>query len=385
MNTQKKVNAYDAKTNAFYGAEFTIEGDNISLRKISDDALDTNQYLSPGWIDPHTHLFDEMGVFGAKADDMGVNRGVHMVVDAGTIGAYTIDTFRKYVLPTIETKVKVFLNISPIGCLFQGENIVLQMMDADHIQNTIECVRRNLDIVVGVKVRMDGRMMSDEQLRPLGLAERVAYELKMPLMLHVAQPPPKLSDMEPYLKKGDIITHCFSGQRPGLWEDDGRPTRALQACLDRGVRLDIGHGAGSFSFDVFDKALAHGLPKVTMGTDLHRPSMAGPVKTMSNFVSKMYGLRLPLNEIIWGLTQGPADILGLEGWCDLDKSLKNLTLFEIAPDDERRPQMDTVGQVRYFNHIVKVTGVVYDGEFRPINDTLPEPAGNERLDMRNIR
>jgi len=372
MDIQKRVNVYDAKTNSFYGAEFAYDAGGARLRKLSDQALDTNQYLSPGWIDAHTHLYDDMGIFGARADDMGVNRGVHMLIDAGTIGAYTIDTFRKYVLPTIETKIKVFLNISPIGCLFQGENIVLLKMDGNHIQNTIDCVEKNRDIISGIKARMDGKMMGPEQLLPLALAERVSRELNLPLMVHVGQAPPKLAEIEPYLKEGDIITHCFSGQGPGLWEDDGRPTRALRACLDRGVCLDVGHGGGSFSYDVLEKAMARGLPKLTMGTDMHRPSMAGPVKTMSNFISKMYGIGLPLAEIMWGLTQGPADILRLNGWNDLDGDLMNLTLFEIVADDERRPQADTVGQVRYFDHIIKVTGVVYDGIYRQIDDTLPE-------------
>jgi dihydroorotase len=240
------------------------------------------------------------------------------------------------------------------------------------VRRTIECVEANRDLISGIKVRMAGTIMSDEQLWPLALAERVARSVNLPLMLHVGEAPPKLAEMEPYLKKGDIITHIFSGLCPGLWEDDGRPTWALARCLERGVRLDIGHGGGSFSFDVFEKARSHGLPQLAYGTDMHRPSMAGSLKTMSNFLSKMYGMKASLTEMMWGLTNGPAEILGLEDWCDYGEKLQNVTLFEIVPDDEHRPQVDCQRETRYFDHLIKATGVVYDGAYRPLVDELPQ-------------
>ena len=51
------------------------------------------QYLSAGWIDDHVHCFEEMTLYYDYPDQIGVNKGVTTVIDAGTTGAENIADF----------------------------------------------------------------------------------------------------------------------------------------------------------------------------------------------------------------------------------------------------------------------------------------------------
>ena len=42
-------------------------------------------------------------------------------------------------------------------------------------------------------------------------------------------------------------------------DDDGRVRASVRAAVNRGVHLDVGHGQGSFSWDVAESALAQDL------------------------------------------------------------------------------------------------------------------------------
>src|SRR5665647_1603234 len=63
-------------------------------------------YLSPGWIDLHTHVYDGVANLSVPADTAGMQSGVHLVVDAGSAGEATLPGLRKYVAPASQTAVK---------------------------------------------------------------------------------------------------------------------------------------------------------------------------------------------------------------------------------------------------------------------------------------
>jgi dihydroorotase len=75
------------------------------------------------------------------------------------------------------------------------------------------------------------------------------------------------------------------------------------------VHLDIGHGQGSFSFDVASKALAQELLPGTISTDLHQYNVNGPVFDLATTLSKFLLLGLTIEQVIERVTMNPAKLL----------------------------------------------------------------------------
>ena len=61
---------------------------------------------------------------------------------------------------------------------------------------------------------------------------------------------------------------------------------AVHAAIERGVIFDVGHGAGSFSWEVVQKAMAQGVEPTTISSDLHVYNVNGPVYDLVNVVNK---------------------------------------------------------------------------------------------------
>ena len=73
------------------------------------------------------------------------------------------------------------------------------------------------------------------------------------------------------MRPGDILTHCFTGGDMRIIDDAGRLRDEARRVWDSGVIMDIGHGAGSFSFETAEALMDAGLPA---GCDLvgHPPA-----------------------------------------------------------------------------------------------------------------
>lgn len=52
--------------------------------------LEGKYYLSTGWIDDHVHCYEKMNLYYDYPDQIGVEKGVTTVTDAGTTGAENI-------------------------------------------------------------------------------------------------------------------------------------------------------------------------------------------------------------------------------------------------------------------------------------------------------
>lgn len=356
MIAPQVVRYYDASRNQFCNGLLHGEDQTYHVDHMNDGPVESNLFLSPGWIDMHTHIFDGFGLFGTNADDIGYKTGTCLLVDAGTVGEFTYHGFTTYVAPTIQTNYKLFLCISPIGVIFHHDHNAMEYLNGDRCAQFIQDHR---DLITGVKVRMGSETIRHEGLEPLKLASEAARKAGVPMMVHAGGNPPYLKDMEPYFEKGDIITHVFNGRGKDCWNWDGTPSTALQKLIDKGVWLDIGHGSSSFDFHVFENALKHPLPHLLMGTDLHQSSVKKLVKNMGCLLSKLYGCGVPLKEIMYGVTAGPAKALGLTDWCDL-RNVKNATLFRIL--DHTETYEDCQGNSRIFHKAIQPDGVILNGK-----------------------
>jgi dihydroorotase len=111
------------------------------------------------------------------------------------------------------------------------------------------------------------------------------------------------------LRPGDIHTHVFAQQFP-IVSAGGKVNDFLFAARERGVRFDLGHGAGSFWFRNAVPAIRDGFPPDTISTDLHMGNISGPVVSMLNTMSKCLCMGMPLEEVIQRSTVLPAQLIG---------------------------------------------------------------------------
>ena len=107
-----------------------------------------------------------------------------------------------------------------------------------------------------------------------------------------------------------MITHCFVGGSGGILDERGRVLSDVRKAVARGVRLDVGHGRGSFSFDVAEKALREDVLPGTISSDLHQFNVHGPVFDLATTLSKFMCLGLTTNQVIERAATNPAHTLG---------------------------------------------------------------------------
>ena len=80
----------------------------------------------------------------------------------------------------------------------------------------------------------------------------------------------------------------------------------VRKVVESGVRLDVGHGRGSFSWRVMEAAMKQGVLPGTISSDVHQFNVAGPVFDLATTLSKFLHLGMPLEEVIERATVNPA-------------------------------------------------------------------------------
>jgi len=120
--------------------------------------------------------------------------------------------------------------------------------------------------------------------------------------------------------KGDIATHIFhyavhriTKRHDGITEDCKTIHPEVFSAAKRGVVLDVGHGKGSFSWDVARLALKEGLEPDTISTDLWVGNVDGPVYDLPTTMSKFLHLGMSLEKVVEAVTSTPASVLGKIG------------------------------------------------------------------------
>ncbi|MCW5981471.1 MAG: amidohydrolase/deacetylase family metallohydrolase [Bryobacteraceae bacterium] len=265
--------------------------------------------VTPGLIDIHVHVYDGVAPLGIPADPTCIAKGVTTVVDAGSAGAHTFPGFRKYVIERVDTRVYALLNISVVGQSTlstdnpHGELLDLRYANPKLAARTIE---RHRDVILGVKIRLTRNIAGDDDLAALRLAREASDAAGLPLMVHIGGSYSPLREILAMLKKGDVVTHSFRGGDGGILDGAGRVLPEVRAAVANGVLLDVGHGAGSFSFDTAEKALKQDTLPGTISSDVHQFNVNGPVFDLATTLSKFLHLGLSLEQVIERATKNAA-------------------------------------------------------------------------------
>lgn len=314
----KNINAIgfkllNSEINIFIDESGIIRNKVVSNTKYIKELDLAEYYLSPGWIDFHTHIFDGISNIGLNPDEIGPKTGVSVLVDAGSAGEVTYQGFKKYIIEPRNYPIYALLNLSSIGLIKANQISELDSMDKLDIDALVKCVEENRDYIKGIKLRASGVILRGWGFEIVKLAKKVSRETKLPLIVHVGEPPPLLEDILPLLAKGDIVTHYYHGKRWGIF-DDNQIIKEVKDAVERGVLFDVGHGAASFNFIVAKKAIAKGFKPFIISTDLHGQNLNGPVWDLATTMSKMLAAGLSLQEVIEGVTINPAEVLDIESY-----------------------------------------------------------------------
>lgn len=305
--------------------------DGATARQILD--LHGKIYASAGWIDAHVHCYPKSPIYHDEADLIGVASGVTTVADAGSTGADDVDDFYQ-ITRAAKTNVYAFLNIARTGIVTQNELADMTQIDKAAVR---EAILQNPGFIIGIKARMSSSVVGQNGIKPLVRAKEIQQENgDLPLMVHIGNNPPDLDEIADLLTSGDIITHCYNGKPNRILSPEGVLRDSVKRALRRGVRLDVGHGSASFSFDVAKIAIGQGILPHTISSDIYcRNRMNGPVHSLATVMSKFFSVGMTLQQVIDCVTAHAADALRLPAKGRLDVGADaDLTLFELRPSPQ---------------------------------------------------
>ena len=282
----------------------------------------TGLLVVPGLIDLHVHVFNGTGQWSIDPAHAGLRTGVTTVLDTGSAGALTYETFHRHIISSVSEDVFALLNISAIGCLTghpDTQPVLGELTDPRyfHIPSLVAMIRKFPDRAVGTKVRLTAaladRKPENEQLAFHGALDAAAQTGTLLMVHHSASSVPT-PEMLKHLRPGDVVTHMYHRQTDSSFQGPERkPTDAAIQARERGVVFDVGHGIGSFSWSSAEPACSeHGFWPDTISTDIHSFNVRGPVHDMPTTMSKMLHLGMPVHEIIRASTSRPAEVIGVK-------------------------------------------------------------------------
>ena len=272
-------------------------------------------YVTPGFVDLHTHIVIGSGLKGSLpveqnvyVDSHTLRSGVTTAVDAGTTGWRNFPDFKKKIIDFVSTKrghvqTRVLALLNIVGHGEAGEPYEQDVNDMD-AEATAAAAKKYKEYVVGIKTA--------HYRGPEWVAVERAVEAgklaDIPVMVDFGTFRPERPFEEMVLDKlrpGDMYTHTYHGSVPML-DDSGQVREYLFQARKRGVKFDVGHGAGSFWWRQAVPAVRQGFLPDSISTDLHVISMNAGMKDMTNVMSKFLNLGVSLYEVVKRSTVNPA-------------------------------------------------------------------------------
>ena len=321
--------------------------------------------VTPGLVDLHVHVYTH-SPFGLDADQLCPAGGVTTMLDAGTAGSYNFEPFRRDMIDRAETQILSLVNLSCIGLVGSNLGELLDRRYADPA-GVVETIREHSDIAVGVKIRASEYIIGAGQQGWDNLNDAIsaAREAGVWLMVHIGDCPMSLSDLSNALAPGDCITHCFKGGSTRVTDDSGRIWDDVQSAAERGVIFDVGHGAGSFQWEVVESSIEQGFLPTTISTDLHTRNIHGPVYDMPTTMSKFLMLGVPLETVIEMSTTRPAAILKQD---DEIGTLRIGSVADVAVLEKHEGRyrfIDSYHQERIGHELLTAAATIRRGEIVP--------------------
>lgn len=322
------------------------------------------QYVVPGLIDLHVHTYPGMTGLGLDPDRLMYHGGVTTLVDAGSAGASTWAGLRDSVITPAHARVLAYVHLCSTGlaAFHRGELLNPHLSDPEGASRIIA---EEPSLAVGVKIRAGVHLIGDGEQgwRHFRQAVRAARDADSSLMVHIGNTPMPLSELVAELRPGDVVTHCYKGGpfHHRVLDEQERVYPALLRAADDGIAFDVGHGGGSFSWDVAQRAIDQGLFPSTISTDLHADSVAGPVFDLPTTMTKLHLLGLSLSEVVERSTIRPARLIGREAEIGHLSPGACADVTVLRWQEEPIELHDSYGNVRLADRRLVATGVIRAG------------------------
>jgi dihydroorotase len=243
-----------------------------------------------------------------------------------------------------------------------GELLNLGFADAD---GAADAVGNNRDLGVGIKVRLHKKAIGENSRQALRLAIQAGDATRTPVMVHVGDTAIGMDEIAATLRSGDVITHCYTPQKPSIIDDRGRLIPEVRKAKERGVIFDVGHAGGHFDFALVERAMGEGLLPDIISSDLHgrlaQPGF-GVVGDLPTTMTKFLPFGLSLDQIVANCTVNAARAAG---WQDRIGSLEvgreaDIAVLEIL--DNPVMLRDSVGGERLHKQRIAAKWTVRAGE-----------------------
>jgi dihydroorotase len=300
------------------GERITALGPKLPLEN-AKEVLDVRGcYVTPGLIDFHVHSYWGVNPYGFNADPVCLASGVTTAVDAGSAGPVNFLGFKKLVYEQSRTRMLAFVALAQHGVLNDpGELENLKFADPD---GAAQSVSDAPNVGVGIKVRLHKKSVGDNGREALRMAVRTGEACKSPVMVHIGNTGISMEEIVDTLRSGDVVTHCYTPQKPSIVDENGRLREAVRKAHERGVIFDVGHANGHFDFDLVRHAMGDGLLPDIISSDLHgRMGPSNPVVDLPTTMTKFLHLGLSLEQVVAACTINPARVVA---WQDRLGSLE---------------------------------------------------------------
>ncbi len=306
----------DPRNNVDDLRDVAIRGDRIAAVQpeiAADEAMKvidvSGLYVTPGLVDIHTHFY----VFPAPGTVYGGSSSVHpdttcprtcvtTGVDVGTVGWRAFPDFRRRIIDTSKkTRVLAMLNIVGMGMVNYDVEQNPVDMEPD---KTAEMARAHADVVVGIKSAHWRQPDFVSVERAVEAGELADIPVMVDFGFFLSERPYQTMVLDK-LRRGDMSTHFFRWPAP-LMDENEKKLAYLELARTRGVKFDVGHGAGSFHFRQAEPLVKQGFWPDSISTDLHINSHNGAMIDMVTVMSKFYVMGVPLAEVVRQSTTNPA-------------------------------------------------------------------------------
>jgi dihydroorotase len=338
---QERDGAFDIAIRNGQVARIAPRGEPMFARERVDIS---SRLLLPGMIDTHAHVFEHVtGRFGLEADLCGVRSGVTTLIDQGGPSCMTLPAFREHVVKPKRTRVFAYLSTYLVGGMEGHYYPSLYRPDCLDVAATVKAALANPDIVKGFKAHAELGGFARWGAEVMELSAQIASRAGKPLYIHFGQlwplpehgtngvdPDTILARVVTLLKAGDILAHPFTRHPGGFVDKSGRVHAIVRQALDRGLKIDVGHGS-HFSYRMARIALDAGIVPDTLGADMHGYNTAVPAPpgtpdahsdqdhmffgqqrfSLASAMTAMIALGLPLGHVVRMVTSNVVDIFGL--------------------------------------------------------------------------
>jgi dihydroorotase len=242
----------------------------------------TGKLVLPGLIDTHSHVYQYVtGRFGLNADMCGVHSGVTTLIDQGGASCMTLPGFRQFIAEPAHSRVLSFLSAYLVGGLEGHFYPELYRPECADVAATVKSALANSDIVKGIKAHAELGGFARWGLDVMKKAAQIGEQTSLPVYIHFGQlwpmPDQPAYEIDPdsifpqvldLLKPGDVLAHPFSRHPGGFVEQNGQLHPLVSEAIERGLKVDVGHGS-HFSYKMAAKVIDAGIVPDTLGSDMH--------------------------------------------------------------------------------------------------------------------